>query len=342
MNKVREINIETDDLEYGRALARSIGVHYKGIRANVTGSEEPGDYLCVNGKRIYKYMSVHAIVQEIEAELPERAQLLQEKLSIGIVGMRGGCGVSSIAEGLARTFTLFHGRRVLLVTFSNFGPEYFSATLKPIDRLMYESEVLNDAEFEERIPGYVMPDEYGVWQLGLRKGYNPLSVENAAKINKLIEKLIAKLNINLTIFDFGAASAMGPEQMKLLSKTDISFAVLGSPKDSERVEKFTKIINIISGNGGKENAGGFEFRGLILNDFAGGREGSADQTLASVDSGVAGDEFLFLGYSPESFRRSAGDAQSGAAGGPELDLGLEFGIGLEKIAANCEKCQTIS
>ena len=129
--------------------------------------------------------------------------------------------------------------------------------------------------------------------------------------------------------------------MKLLSKTDISFAVLGSPKDSERAEELTKIINIISGNGGKENAGGFEFRALLLNDFAGGREGLADQTLSSVNSGGVGDEFLFLGYSPESFRRSAGDAHSGAPGAPELDLGLEFGIGLEKIAVNCEKYQTI-
>lgn len=331
MNKVREINIETDDLEYGQALARSLGMHYKGLLVKVSNCNQElerqadaGDYFTVKGKQIYKYMNVHAIAGEIERAISgldgdnghslfARTQILQETLSIGIVGMRGGCGVSSIAEGLARTFTLFHGRRVLLVTFSNFGPEYFESKtgseLKPIDRLMYESEVLSDTDFEERISSYVMPDEYGVWQLGIRKGYNPLKVENAEYTEKLIKKLMAKLNINLTIFDFGSASSMGQNQMRFLSKMDMPFAVLGRPDDRERADGFAKIVSNISG--------GFEFKSLILNDFAGGHECAP------------GEAFHFLGYSPESF-------------GHELDLGLEFGIGLEKIAANCEKCQTIS
>ena len=324
MNAVREINIETDDLEYGHALARSLGMHYKGLLVKVSEGADAGDYFTVNGKQIYKYMNVHAIAGEIERAISgldgdnghslfARTQILQETLSIGIVGMRGGSGVSSIAEGLARTFTLFHGRRVLLVTFSNFGPEYFESKtgseLKPIDRLMYESEVMSDTDFEERISSYVMPDEYGVWQLGIRKGYNPLNVENAEYTEKLIEKLIAKLNINLTIFDFGPASPMGQNQMRVLSKMDMAFAVLGRPDDRERADGFAKIVSNISG--------GFEFKSLILNDFAGGHECAL------------GEAFHFLGYSPESF-------------GQKLDLGLEFGIGLEKIAANCEKCQTIS
>ena len=334
MNKVREINIETDDLEYGHALARSLGMHYKGMCVKLSNCNQElerqadaGDYFTVNGKQICKYMNVHAIAGEIERAISgldgdnghslfARTQILQETLSIGIVGMRGGCGVSSIAEGLARTFTLFHGRRVLLVTFSNFGPEYFESKtgseLKPIDRLMYESEVLSDTDFEERISSYVMPDEYGVWQLGLRKGYNPLNLENAESTSKLIEDLIAKLNINLTIFDFGSASSMGQNQMRLLSKMDMSFAVLDRPDDRERAADFSKIVSAVSGIGDLE----FEFNALILNDCTGGHENAA------------GEAFHFLGYSPESF-------------GQRLDLGLEFGIGLEKIAANCEKYQTI-
>ncbi len=375
MKKAREINIETDDLEYGRALARSLGIHYKGISVNVVaggpGGEAvgapssiadraPEDYILVSGRRIYKYMNVHAIAAEIEAAMSEaggteagahglngphgesaadpvlsKAALLQERLTIGIVGMRGGCGVSSIAEGLARTFTLFHGRRVLLLTFSNFGPEY-SSFIRPIDRLMYESEFLTDTDFEEQIHSYIMPDEYGVWQIGLRKGYNPLCVENAESAAKFIEKLTARLNIDLTIFDFGSAASMGTEKMRVLSKMDIAFAVLGRPEDRERAEEFARIVDNVSGGPGSAagfgSEPGFKFTNPVLNDSLNilSESGQADNRARDLSGTTEAGDILFLGYSPESFKRA------------ELDLGLEFGIGLEKIATNCEKYQTIS
>lgn len=361
MKKAREINIETDDLEYGRALARSLGIHYKGISVNVVaggpGGEAvgapssiadraPEDYILVNGRKIYKYMNVHAIAAEIEAAMSEaggtaadhvlsKAALLQERLTIGIVGMRGGCGVSSIAEGLARTFTLFHGRRVLLLTFSNFGPEY-SSFIRPIDRLMYESEFLTDTDFEEQIHSYIMPDEYGVWQIGLRKGYNPLCVENAESAAKFIEKLTTKLNIDLTIFDFGSAASMGTEKMRVLSKMDIAFAVLGRPEDRERAEEFARIVDNVSGGPGSAagfgSEQGFKFTNPVLNDSLNilSESGQAGNRARDLSGTTEAGDILFLGYSPESFKRA------------ELDLGLEFGIGLEKIATNCEKYQTIS
>lgn len=304
----RRIEITTDDAGYGKAIAESLAVHYMGISVEtVITDEELGDYFIAGGKRICKYISVHEAAAEIEAALGINAvqrSLLKDRLVIGLMGLSGGCGVSSIAEGLCRTLAVFHGKRVLSLCFGNFGSDFCGAGDAQLGRLLYESGALDDEAFGGRAGACVSPDAYGVWHLGVKNGYNPLGLENADALSEFIEKLMAKLNLNLTILDLGSASDMGPEKMKLLGKTDFAFAVSGSMEDAKRASAFEKIVGMLSGNEG------FAFSDLIINNARG--------VLSECEG-------LCIEYSPESFKRTAG--------GMELDISLEFGLCIEKLAA---------
>lgn len=315
------IEITTDDAEYGKALAESLAVHYMGISAEtVITDEKLGDYFIVAGKRISKYISVYEAAAEIEAALginPVQRSLLKDRLVIGLAGMRGGCGVSSIAEGLGRTLALFHGKRVLSLCLGNFGSDFCGIGDARLGRLLYESRALDDEAFGERSVQCVSPDPYGVWHLGVKNGYNPLAFENTEFVSEFIEKLIAKLNLNLTILDLGSASDMGPEKMKLLDKTDFVFAVMCSREDMKRASDFENTVRLISGNEG------FSFTGLIINHVGNREDIFGTENGAACD--FSDDEGIHIEFSPESFKS--------AESGMELDISLEFGLCLEKLAS---------
>jgi hypothetical protein len=315
------IEIITDDAGYGKALAGSLAVHYMGISVNtVITDEELGDYFIAGGKRICKYISVHEAAAEIKTALGINAvqrSLLKDRLVIGLVGLHGGCGVSSIAEGLGRTLALFHGKRVLSLCLGNFGSDFCGIGDARLGRLLYESRALDDEAFEERSVQCVSPDPYGVWHLGVKNGYNPLAFENTEFVSEFIEKLMAKLNLNLTILDLGSASDMGPEKMKLLDKTDFTFAVMCSREDMKRASDFENTVRLISGNEG------FSITGLIVNHMGNREDIFGTETGAACD--FSDDEGIHIEFSPDSFKRSES--------GVELDISLEFGLCLEKLAS---------
>lgn len=322
MGKItREIEITTDDPIYGEALGISLAMHFNGITVKIrqNDSDFDNDYFSVAGKRIYKYMSIYAIASEIEAaigELFKRNKILQDRIIIGIVGMRGGCGTSSIAEGLARTFSLFHGREVLEISTGNFGYEFSrQSRLLPLGSLIYREDILESEKVSNQISQYAARDEYGVWHVAIDNCQNPFNVENAEYMSSFIEKLSGRLNNNLTILDLGSAADMNLEKMKILSKTDRAFAIISAECDIERVKCFENIVSRVSGD-----YNGFSFEKVIVNHL------NPNTYKIEEDHGISEDENVVLEYSPESFLSDEN--------GAKIDLSFGFGISIEKLANN--------
>ena len=158
------------------------------------------------------------------------SETVRSKILI-VVGLEGGAGATSVAEGLAQEFALYYGKKVCHISFDSFGGG------ENLRKLLYYWK--KGGVLHKIAPDYFIPDEnnvFGIFKGRSIQGINPLLMMDVNDAVQFIEDVKTKLDFDYIIVDMSILLyKLYAEILGIAEKT-----VLVSKENAEKIVKIAE------------------------------------------------------------------------------------------------------
>lgn len=237
---------------------------------------------------------------------------------IAVVGDRGGAGVSSVAEGIAKELTVYHGKRVIILDFSPFSYKDASTECSNVKELICmlgkkAAEAYDrQNKFDENLQNYIAADTDGIGRFNYGNGTNYLSYNETDEVMMLFQYLLSACTADYIILDFPLNRLAG----------------LYYSSDSMLAYCIDTIVSITSNDQIFKKH--HKYAGLIENILSSNQKLKLIKALNFCDEAFLDDndenEALMIDYDKDSFL------------GGEVRIDGSFGIAIKNIAHNLVFC----
>lgn len=289
--------------------------------------------------QVYKYAPVNEIINDLNflfAYLTDK-KIVNPYLKtsiIGVLGVSGGVGTSSVAMGLARELSRYHDKKILYLSFEELPATELYVTYGPgcrkISDFLYYLFEKKDDEICSHLEGFTITDHFGVGFFCPSRGRNDLRSLTKDDLAYFVRYLNDSCRYDYILIDFN--HDISPETLQML--TYCTRLVLVHKNDPVSIHKHRKLadffrkgaapigdeklINVRNFNDGgsqvheinrnRTGQGNFEDERECVN----GKDSAGMQNLIMIDT----DENSFS-YHAEQFN---------------IDISQTFGIGIKNIA----------
>ncbi|QOX62925.1 hypothetical protein FRZ06_06010 [Anoxybacterium hadale] len=174
--------------------------------------------------QVYKYAPVNEILNDLNflfAYLTDKKIVnpyLKTSL-IGVLGVSGGVGSSSIAIGLARELSRYHDKKILYLSFEELPATEMYVTFgcgcRKISDFLYYLFEKQDDEICSHLEGFTTKDDFGVGFFCPSRGRNDLRSLTKDDLAYLIKYLTDSCSYDYILIDFN--HDISPETWELLT-----------------------------------------------------------------------------------------------------------------------------
>ncbi|MDF2655122.1 MAG: ParA family protein [Bacillota bacterium] len=268
---------------------------------------------------IYKYATVSDILNDLNflyAYLTGK-KIVNSYLStalIGVLGVSGGAGTSTVAIGLARELSRFHDKKIMFLTFEEFPATELVVKFGPgrrrIGDYLYYLFEKNDEEICSHLDGFTTQDNFGVSFFCPSTGKNELCCLSKDDIDYFIKHLTDSSRYDYIVLDLN--HGITPETQQLL--TYCSRIVMVHKNDPISLHKLRKSIDFLN----KREQSFSEEKLLHVSNL----NRSEHQLTGNDSTGL--EKLIVIDHDENSFSYN----------GEELDIEISqtFGTGIKQIA----------